>query len=60
MLRYFQKIISENDDKIIKLENGKILPKARDKKYAELDDKIEASLNEYEVFLVKKTEKSNL
>lgn len=49
MLRYFQRVTSENDDRIIKLENGKIMPRERERKYAELDANIESTLTEYEV-----------
>lgn len=50
-LNFIQQIISESDDRTIKIKKGKIKPKKREKKYAELDDKIMNTLNEYEVII---------
>ena len=44
-----QTIVSENDDRIVKLSTGKIAPRKRDKKYEDLDNKLIEIIDEYEV-----------
>lgn len=42
-------IMGHNDDRIKKLEYGKLNPRPREKIYEDLDNKIEDALNNYEV-----------
>lgn len=50
-LSFFQTIMAESDDRITKILGGKMLPRGRDPKYEQLDNRIIQTLDEYEVEL---------
>lgn len=53
VLNFFQMLFAESDERVVKILNGKLKPRPRDKIYESVDNKIQNSLNEYDVNFLK-------